>query len=458
MSKPDIASIMAEIRERVRGEIRNHKESDTKFKPYLADTSATAGELLASEDLRYLNSNYSFGVKLDLDGIKSHRPGLIGRLIVRFKQKLLFMLWEVFLRDYVTSEREFLSNIVRFLNDTARYVDSRDASNFWELIKKIDYDVTKALTRIDRISDDMMGSLRSTERSIMDSLNQSISEVNKQITKLGAQGAEHVHKLKELQSVTAGLERIMGRLKTQEGANGSDSNEPFDFSYLLLENRFRGSEGEISRRLGIYPPIFKGSLKPILDVGCGRGELLELIKRDGIPAYGIDLDVEMVKESKTKGLDVRHEDLISHLRKLEPRSLGGLVAIQVVEHLPRNVFLELLSLCESRVEVGGHIVFETINPRSLLSLSSNYFRDPTHVTPLHPDTIQFDMNLAGMKVEEIRYLSPVPEEALLHEVPVDETMPPRWGKVLESFNANIKQLNDLLYGFQDYCVIAKIPG
>jgi O-antigen chain-terminating methyltransferase len=101
-------------------------------------------------------------------------------------------------------------------------------------------------------------------------------------------------------------------------------------------------------------------------------------------------------------------------------------------------------------------VFETINPQSMLALSSNYFRDPTHVWPLHPDTLSFAMTLAGLKIIEIRKLSPVPQESLLKKVPVEEYMTPRWSHAVDTLNRNVEQLNELLYGFQDYAVIAEV--
>ena len=106
--------------------------------------------------------------------------------------------------------------------------------------------------------------------------------------------------------------------------------------------------------------------------------------------------------------------------------------------------------------MGGRVIFETINPRSLLALSSNYFRDLTHVWPLHPDTLSYAMNLAGLQVREVKYLSPVSEEAQLRPVAVEEYMTPRWALAVERLNSNFEQLNELLYGYQDYCVIAEV--
>jgi O-antigen chain-terminating methyltransferase len=163
----------------------------------------------------------------------------------------------------------------------------------------------------------------------------------------------------------------------------------------------------------------------------------------------------MVEASTLAGFDARLGDGIAHLRSLNDRSLGGVIAIQVVEHLTKSQLEELMRLCASKVEKGGKIVFETINPRSVLALSSNYFRDPTHIWPLHPDTLAYIMSLSGLEIEEVKLLSPVSTSALLKDIPVEEYMTPRWAHAISLINHNFKQLNELLYGYQDYCVIAK---
>jgi O-antigen chain-terminating methyltransferase len=98
------------------------------------------------------------------------------------------------------------------------------------------------------------------------------------------------------------------RSKTGSAGPGAKSEAaPIDYSYLLLENRFRGSEVEIRRRLSIYPPLFAGSSKPVLEIGPGRGELQQLFKEQHVPSYGVDMDPAMVEACKTKGFDVRLE-------------------------------------------------------------------------------------------------------------------------------------------------------
>lgn len=459
---PDIRAIMARIREEIKADIDENRDKPKRFEGKPADANVgnrKAGEIVNSEELRFLNANYAFGPNLNLDSITSHRPGIIGRIIVKVKRKLLAVIWDL-LKDYFTSEREFHANLVRHLNDSSRYVDDRDASNFWELIKKIDYDVTKALERIERISDEQMASLRSSEREMHDSLDKSLKEILQYITELQGQSGQHGDAVARLESVVSGLEGIIAQIsETPEvvAAEGQEATESHtDYSYLLLENRFRGSEEQIQEHLKIYPEIFTGASAQVLEIGGGRGELQELFAQAKIDSYCVDIDQAMCELSTSKGLDVRHGDGIAHLRSLEDSSIGGVVAIQVVEHLSRQQLEELCQLCAAKVKAGGRVVFETINPCSMLALSSNYFRDPTHVFPQHPDTLAYTMSLAGIEVVDRRDLSPVPEGALLKEMEVEEFMTPRWAEMIERFNGNINRLNDLLYGTQDYCLIGEV--
>jgi hypothetical protein len=150
----DVRTLMAEIREKVKKSLEQGGRERPQLKLHQADQNAQAsrkaGELLHSEELRYLNSNYSFSAKLSFDSLASHRPGLIGRAIVAAKRKFIRIIFDSLLKEYFAAERDFNANVVRFLNDVSKYVDARDASNFWELIRKIDVDTTKAMERIER--------------------------------------------------------------------------------------------------------------------------------------------------------------------------------------------------------------------------------------------------------------------------------------------------------------------
>lgn len=431
------------------------RDNVVPFSPYQADenqqASRRAGELLHSAELRYLNEHYASGTVPAQAATAS--TGLLGRLLAPVKRKLAAVIWGV-LEPHLSAEREYNARTVQFLNDVAKYVDARDASNFWELIRKIDYDVQKSLERIERIHDQFSASQLSSERRTTEAINRDLGA-------LRTSAAQQAEQIKVLDSVTRGMESIIAGLKPSQSSLSSVNHSTeqhgttTDYSYLLLENRFRGSEAEIANRIGIYPPIFAAQRLPVLEIGCGRGELQAAFKTAGVDSYGVDMDQAMVERCQALGFDARLEDGLKHLASLPDDSLGGVIAIQVVEHLTRAQIEQLCNLCHAKVVKAGKIIFETINPRSLLALSSNYFRDPTHVWPLHPDTLAYSMQLCGLSIVETRMLSAVPKEACLQEIPLTAELTPRMASVFESMNANIRQLNELLYGCQDFCIVAE---
>jgi O-antigen chain-terminating methyltransferase len=451
----DIPKLMAEIRERIKADLAANP-IDRSVKRFVADpgakSSLKAGAVQYSEELHDLNRGWNFSELLKPQPVQTHRKGLIGKLIVRVKQKLLTWIWQGLFRGYTESENKFQMRLVQLLNLVARYTDERDAANFWELNRKIDYDVSKTGEKMAESFDDAMGTLRSVEKEVNSRIDSLARDLTARLTQLQSQFEQQQQSLATLDSVGRGLEGIVGRLS----ARAEPVANTVDYAYVLLENRFRGSLREIRSRLSIYPEIFRGATAPVLDLGAGRGELQLLFREAGVPSYGVDTDAGMIEEAHAQGADVRLCEGIKHLADLPDKSLGGLIAVQVVEHLPQSVLIELLDLCRRKIVAGGKVVFETINPQSVLALSSNYFRDPTHVFPIHPDTLSHTVTLAGLEFVEVRYLSPVPEGAKLKPVGKDEYMTPRWAFAVDTINQNFEQLNRLLYGDQDYCLIAQV--
>jgi SAM-dependent methyltransferase len=307
-----------------------------------------------------------------------------------------------------------------------------------------------------------MASLRSSERSMHDTINAGLNRLQDSVPRLQTLIEQGGDRLRTVESVVEGLEQVMVSSAPAPAASVAPDRPQRvlparDYSYFALENRFRGNSADIRRHLAFYPEFFKDAPGPVLEIGPGRGELLELLKERKLPAFGADSDAAMVEVCRDKGLDVRPVDGLACLRSLNDGSLGGVVAIQVVEHLAHADLTELIRLCWRKVASGGRVVFETVNPRSLLALSSNFFRDPTHVWPCHPDTLRYAMTLAGFRDVDLHWLSPVQNEAQLRRIKVEEYMTPRWAYTLECLNRNIDQLNELLYGYQNYCVAAVAP-
>ena len=178
--------------------------------------------------------------------------------------------------------------------------------------------------------------------------------------------------------------------------------------WMRFAERFRGSEESIRQRQQIYAERFRGCAH-VLDIGCGRGELLQVLKDGGVVARGIDLSEECVALCRDKGLDAEVTDLFSYLKELPPSHLDGIVSCQVVEHLPPDRLPELVRLCAEKLKTGALLALETPNPECLAIFATHFYLDPTHQRPLPPPLLAFYLEEAGFGSIEVRRLSPAEE-------------------------------------------------
>ena len=222
--------------------------------------------------------------------------------------------------------------------------------------------------------------------------------------------------------------------------------------YFHFELRHRGSPEEIRARQEHYLRYFR-DCRRVLDIGCGRGEFVAFLREQGIDARGVDIDADMVTHCRAQGLPVEHADAVAYLRTLPDSALDGVFMAQVVEHLRPQALVELLRLCRQKLRPDGVLVAETINPTCVYALVQFYLRDPSHVWPVHPETLRFLLEDAGFWQVEIEYLAPVPEGARLTPLAADGVDP----ALLADLNRNVERLNELLFGYQDYAAIARRP-
>ena len=263
-----------------------------------------------------------------------------------------------------------------------------------------------------------------------------------------------------LQQATHTLKREVMRLG--EGAPGAavtaaaprtNAVQPDGFNshkYVGFEDHFRGSQDEIRRRVADYVPIFHGA-RGVLDVGCGRGEFLTLLRENGIEARGIDINGAMVEVCRQQGLDALEADAVGYLEQQPDGSLGGLFAAQVVEHLEPRYLNALMDLAFAKLRPGAPIVLETINPACWFAFFESYIRDITHVRPLHPDTLTFLLIASGFQQVDIRYRSPYPEHEKLQPIGPHASL----GDAVETLNANVERINRLLFTWLDYAAIGR---
>jgi SAM-dependent methyltransferase len=209
---------------------------------------------------------------------------------------------------------------------------------------------------------------------------------------------------------------------------------------------FRGSADELRTRYRSLAERLVGC-DPVIDIGFGRGEFLEMLGELGVRARGVEVDPNLVSTARGRGLDVAVGAGLEHLATLPDESLGGIVMIQVIEHLSPQQVVDSVKLCYEKLRPGGKLVIETVNPASLYIYARAFWVDPDHVRPVHGAFLEFLLQQAGFAVIERDERSPVPEDEVPQPVPGDDEQ-------TKQINENFARINALLFGPQDYALIA----
>ena len=243
-------------------------------------------------------------------------------------------------------------------------------------------------------------------------------------------------------------ERGVGRDRVPAGRA-----EPlFHFDYYWFESTHRGDRALIKRRQQPYLEYFEGCAN-VLDVGCGRGEFLELLGEKEIGGYGIDIEGDSIQFCTDSGLRAEQAEALAHLAAIEDGSIDGVFISQVAEHMTPSELIELVGLAYRKMEPGGYVVVETPNPQCLLIFASFFYADLSHVQPIHPETMRFLLLSAGFRDVEIKLTNPVPRNQRLGKVVIQDIKPGEtW---VDELNANVDKLNSVLFSYMDYAAIAQ---
>jgi 2-polyprenyl-3-methyl-5-hydroxy-6-metoxy-1,4-benzoquinol methylase len=221
-----------------------------------------------------------------------------------------------------------------------------------------------------------------------------------------------------------------------------------DFRYFVFEEIFRGASAVIKDRFREYVPYFLMGPEPVLDIGCGRGEFLQLMKEIGKDGYGIETNQYNIQKAVEQGLRVLSQDIATHLQDLQPESIGSVFCTQVIEHLPPEEVFRMLSRLHLVMKSGSALVLETVNPLSVFAYHHVYFKDPTHIFPVHPQTLVFLLRYVGFEKVEFHPITPVPESQKLQPPPNMENE-----KTYVFLKNLTDQLNQLLYSNIEYYVV-----
>lgn len=212
-----------------------------------------------------------------------------------------------------------------------------------------------------------------------------------------------------------------------------------DLLYLSLEDQFRGTRADVKDALHVYLPILNAAniRDGILDVGCGRGEWLELLKEEGFAASGIDVNRLAVEQCGRQQLDAREADAIGHLQTLPDGSLNCITAFHLMEHLPLQTLVHFLDESLRTLRTDGVLIIETPNPENFIVGSCNFYFDPTHRNPLPQLTMRCILESRGFGRLETIELRPMIAEKIKGD---DELT---------------RRFNRYFYGPMDYAIVAR---
>lgn len=295
-------------------------------------------------------------------------------------------------------------------------------------------------------------------RAAVDQLEQRLSELRNLLAEANErQAGDRTELLNVRARVDMLLEEARRRLPEpldadQLGRFSAELDGKLDPLYKQLEDRFRGTRQHIIELQHEYlndVADLKDGSAPIVDIGCGRGEWLELLKDHGIPAYGIDLNRTFVEANQARGLDVRLGDAVEHLESVPEGSIGAVTGFHIAEHLEFPLLVRLVDAARGALRPGGVLLLETPNPTNVIVGSSAFYIDPTHRNPLHPDLMEFLLSSRGFIDVEVRYLHPSDEQAFVAPVAKEGTAEH------DAMNRIVEHLNWAFFGPQDFAVLGR---
>jgi O-antigen chain-terminating methyltransferase len=326
-----------------------------------------------------------------------------------------------------------LASFERFL---ARRLDERLEDNWVQHSAELQTLWKEVLAHVDRVQAAMTDTMvRHTEAA-----NSQVLHDMKRITdELAEQVARHRRYVDNLQLP------VSSQIPNQSiQSHLAPINPVTDAFYVALEDNFRGSRDVIKVRQSSYLPILRSApveSHAVLDLGCGRGEWLSLLKEEGIDARGVDSNLACVSECIAQGLEVEHGDLIEHLRGLPDQSCAAVTLFQVLEHLPFPVLLDVMRQVSRVLTNGGVLIAEVPNSENLSVAASTFWIDPTHQRPLFPGLLRFLAIECGFVKTEGLYSTPL-------------SPPPDLSGMDASAREALARVYAALYGDADFALIA----
>jgi SAM-dependent methyltransferase len=418
LAQVNVTEIMRQVREQA-GRQRQ------KF--MLSSAASPRRNSQVAEDLDFLQSSQ------DISQVRfsSHRK-VVGDLIILVKRVLQQLLTPIF-------ERQSAYNAVNV----------RLVASLCERVERMEERVGSALD-----------ALRAEETAFLDALRETITG---QLEVLAQQQATGLHALQrevasqsrerraQEQHVTRLLDEVRKRLsdplpRESWPTFAPKERRPLDAFFAAFDEQFRGTRSAIKEQLRVYlPPLKEAKIgmgeTPIVDLGCGRGEWLELLQEERMHGKGVERNRVLVEECRQVGLDVAEGDILTYLCALPDSSIGGVTGFHIIEHLPFDVLLDVFDETVRVLQPGGVAIFETPNPQNVLVSTQKFYNDPTHRTPLPSTLLKFIAEVKGLQRIKLLQLHPFPEAQKVQDADLEVA----------------RRFNELFYGPQDYALVGWKP-
>jgi len=442
-----------EIMDQIRKDIRQQQAA----LPSYAANLSTNGQAFA--DLTTLHTSYDI---CHLP-ITSHRR-VLGRSIVLVKKVLRKLLTPILLQQSTYNAAN-----TRSIEALYQQMEAQMATvqTLRDTVIQIQNGVTENRQRVD----DMQRMAEATQQGVTETTQRvvALEQVAESLRSMVLKQEEMLHDMIESTKHVVQMERVLSRVKTDlilqerritmllEEARKrlpapltpdqlqnmvAEASHILDSLYVSFEDQFRGSTGEIKERLRVYLPILQEARLntdegPVLDLGSGRGEFLQLMQEEGIGAQGVDINRVCIEECQQQDLNVIESDAIAYLRGLSDNSIGAVTGFHLIEHLPFAAFINLLDETVRVLQPGGVAIFETPNPANVLVGSHFFYFDPTHRNPLPSATVKFTAEARGLCRVEMIPLHPSAEAMRVEEGDFEVA----------------KRFNEYFFGPQDYAVV-----
>jgi len=303
---------------------------------------------------------------------------------------------------------------------------------------------------------DLVADLRRDVETVREELKRDLAAVQLDVRQADEALAAEVARLRELIPVAARrndaliaaldqkIETVAVRVRdvtnpVVERAASGEQRAGEDFVYRRLEDSLRGDVD-----MAHYAALARDH-QPLLDVGCGRGELLDLCRAAGIDAHGFDTNERSIADLRARGFSATLAGVPECFNAIDDRSIGAVAALHVVEHLPAFVLFALFREAARVLRPGGLLMIETPNAESIAVSASDFWRDPTHLAPRHPAALILLGREHGFAVEEVRAVHPFPEGNRFAAAEDDAP----------SVRALVDALNERIFGGQDLRLILR---